>query len=89
MIKAVTIKANGRVQNVAYRHYARLAAQDYKITGRIENLPDGSVYIEAQGEESNLEDFIEYCKKGPAWDRIDNIEIESTDVSDERTEFIS
>jgi acylphosphatase len=72
---------------VAYRHYARLAAQDYKIAGKIENLPDGSVYIEAQGEENNLKDFIDYCKTGPSWARVDNIEILPIDVQQDRKGF--
>ena len=87
MKKAVSIKVSGRVQKVAYRHYARLAAQDYKIAGKIENCPDGSVYIEAQGEENNLKDFIDYCKTGPSWARVDNIEILPIDVQQDRKGF--
>jgi acylphosphatase len=88
MKKAVSIKVGGRVQKVAYRHYARLAAQDYKIAGKIENLPDGSVYIEAQGEERNLQDFIDYCKKGPVWARVDSIEILPKEVDENLTDFV-
>ncbi|MBQ5451893.1 MAG: acylphosphatase [Bacteroidales bacterium] len=87
MKKAVSIKVSGRVQKVAYRHYARLAAQDYKIAGKIENCPDGSVYIEAQGEENNLQDFIDYCKQGPSWARVDNIEILPIEVREDLTDF--
>ncbi len=87
MKKAVCIRVNGRVQKVAYRHYARLAAQDYKIVGKIENLADGSVYIEAQGEEANLEDFIDYCRKGPSWARVDSIDIQPIDVQEDLTSF--
>ncbi len=87
MIKAVTIKVTGRLQNVAYRHYARLAAMDYKIVGKFQNNPDGTVCIEAQGEEHGLQDFIDYCKRGPAWARIDSIDIQPADVRDDLTEF--
>jgi acylphosphatase len=87
MIKAVTIKVNGRLQNVGYRHYARLAAQDYGIAGKFLNLDDGSVYIEAQGEEQGLQDFIDYCKEGPAWARIDGIDIQPAEVNEELTRF--
>lgn len=89
MTKAITIKVNGRLQNLGYRHYARLAAQDYGIVGKFLNMPDGSVYIEAQGEEQGLEDFIEYCKKGPAWARIDNIDIQPAEVQEGLTTFDS
>lgn len=87
MEKAVSIKVTGRLQNVGYRHYARLAAQDYKLTGKLIINPDGSVYIEAQGEQNNLEEFIEYCKRGPAWARVDTIDIENIPISEERTSF--
>ncbi|MCR5454834.1 MAG: acylphosphatase [Bacteroidales bacterium] len=87
MIKAVTIKVNGRLQNVGYRRYARLAAKDYGIVGKFENLDDGSVYIEAQGEEQGLQDFIDYCKKGPAWARIDGIDIQPAEVQEGVSEF--
>lgn len=87
MEKAVSIKVTGRLQNVGYRHYARLAAQDYKLTGKFVVNDDGSVYIEAQGEQNNLEEFIEYCKRGPAWARVDSIDIEPIPCSEERISF--
>lgn len=88
MEKAVTIKVNGRLQNTGYRHFARLAAQDYSIKGILIYNPDGSVYIEAQGEENNLEAFLAYCKRGPIWGRVDNIDIQPADLQ-EFTDFES
>jgi hypothetical protein len=34
-----------------------------------------------------LQDFIDYCKKGPAWARIDKIEIEAAEVNEGLTAF--
>ncbi|MCQ2975667.1 MAG: acylphosphatase [Bacteroidales bacterium] len=87
MEKAVSIMVTGRVQNVGYRHYARLAANDYHITGKMQNNPDGSVYIEAQGKETDLEDFINYCRRGPSWARVDTIEINSIDINENYKDF--
>lgn len=89
MEKAVSITVSGRVQQVGYRHYTRLAAQDYDIKGKIENKADGSVYIEAQGEEKNLQEFIGFCKKGPVWARVDNIDIQPIDINELYTTFES
>ena len=89
MEKAVSITVSGRVQQVGYRHYTRLAAQDYDIKGKIENKADGSVYIEAQGEEKNLQEFIDFCKKGPVWARVYNIDIQPIDVNEQYTTFES
>ena len=87
MDKAVSIKVTGRVQKVGYRYYGRLAARDFHIVGRIDNLPDGSVHIIAQGEESDLQDFIDYCKKGPTWARVDSIDVQTIDLRDDLTDF--
>ena len=89
MEKAVSITVTGRVQQVGYRHYTRLAAQDYDIKGKIENKADGTVYIEAQGEEKNLQEFIDFCRRGPVWARVDNIDIQPIDVNEQYTTFES
>ena len=39
--------------------------------------------------EELIVDFIDYCKKGPAWARIDKIEIEAAEVNEELTAFDS
>ena len=49
---------------IAYRH---------RIKGFVRNKSDGSVYIEAEGTEENLTKFLEWCKRGPVWARIQNI----------------
>jgi acylphosphatase len=63
MEKAVSITVSGRVQQVGYRHYTRLAAQDYDIKGKIENKADGSVYIEAQGEEKTCKSLLIFARR--------------------------
>lgn len=47
------------------RYYAREKARDLSILGFIKNEPDGTVYIEAEGDEKNLKKFLEWCHKGP------------------------
>jgi acylphosphatase len=37
------------------------------ITGFVKNLKNGSVYIEAEGEEESLKAMVEWCHKGPPW----------------------
>jgi acylphosphatase len=64
-LKHLNIKIIGRVQGVGFRYSALLAAHQFGIKGYIRNLADGSVYIEAEGTERQLEDFISWCKKGP------------------------
>ena len=75
MIKNKIITISGRVQNVGFRYYTNQAARKYNISGFTKNQSDGSVYIEAEGEEENLDKFIEQCKNGPTWARVNNVNV--------------
>ncbi|MDX2018295.1 MAG: acylphosphatase [Planctomycetota bacterium] len=48
---------SGRVQGVGFRATVRGLASDFPVTGFVQNLPDGSVLIEAQGAMPALEAF--------------------------------
>ncbi len=54
----------GRVQGVGYRYYVKEQAQKLGIKGYVRNLPGGEVEVDAEGERSNLADFILDCKQG-------------------------
>ena len=75
MIKKANILVSGRVQGVFYRASTREKALELGIKGWVMNKPDGSVYIAAEAEESKLDQFIEWCKKGPMMAKVDNIDI--------------
>ncbi len=63
----------GKVQGVAYRLSAQRAALANQITGTVQNLPDGSVQIIATGERLNLEQFIDWCRKGPSRADVESV----------------
>ena len=65
MIKHYNITITGKVQGVFYRASAKEKAQKLGIKGFVKNQPDGSVYLEAEGELSSLEQLVEWCYKGP------------------------
>jgi acylphosphatase len=60
-----TIVVKGKVQGVFYRASARQKAETLGITGFAQNLPDGTVLIEAEAEESALKELVAWCRKGP------------------------
>ncbi len=70
------IQIFGMVQGVGFRYSARHAAINYGIKGYVRNMPDGSVYIEAEGQEQNMAEFIKWCRKGPGSAYIENINVE-------------
>ena len=71
----VSITISGKVQGVWYRQSAKEQAQQLGITGQVRNEPDGSVYIIATGTKEKMDQFINWCKKGPPKARVTNINI--------------
>ena len=61
----VSMKISGKVQGVFFRASTKEIADYYGINGFVRNEKDGSVYIEAEGEEGNLKHFVAWCQHGP------------------------
>ena len=73
MVKHLNIIIFGRVQGVFFRHFSKKEAQKLNIKGLVKNLPDSSLYIEAEGEEKNLDKFVKWCQKGPKFSKVQQI----------------
>ena len=57
---------SGRVQGVGFRYFVRQKALEMQISGWVKNTPDGKLEIEAEGENQNLDAFIEWMRIGPS-----------------------
>ncbi|TAK37231.1 MAG: acylphosphatase, partial [Saprospiraceae bacterium] len=44
--------------------------------GFVCNRPNGSVYLEAEGEEMALQSLIQWCHRGPELARVEKVEVE-------------
>ncbi len=75
MEKKYTIQVFGKVQGVGFRFMSYLAFDELGLVGTAENLTDGSVKIEASGEESQLERLVEWVKKGPSGAEVQEINV--------------
>lgn len=75
MKKHLNIKILGRVQGVFFRVSAKEQAEKLNIKGFARNESDGTVYIEAEGEEKDLEKFVNWCKDGPPSAKVEKIEV--------------
>lgn len=73
-MKHVDIRVYGRVQGVFFRHTALEQARQLGITGFARNEPDSSVYIEAEGEDATLDQFLEWCQHGPSSAHVTSVE---------------
>ncbi len=76
MQKSLNITIYGKVQNVGFRYYTNKNARTLGIKGFVKNMPDGSVYVEAEGDADIMNTFLEFCKNGPSWSRVDKINVQ-------------
>lgn len=65
---------HGWVQGVGFRYYAENKARQLGLTGWVRNLYDGTVEMEVQGRESEIDELILFL------DRQRHIRIEKMDV---------
>jgi acylphosphatase len=70
------IRVNGQVQGVGFRWRAAREANFLGIKGFVKNMPDGSVYIEAEGPQKELEEFIQWGRRGPSFGHVETITTE-------------
>ena len=73
-MKRITIQVYGHVQGVFFRYTTRKIARRLGLTGHVKNMPDGSVYIEAEGPDDKLKELLKFSKKGPEHARVDRVE---------------
>ena len=56
---------SGRVQGVFFRAETANFAERHQLKGWVRNLPDGRVEAVFEGENTNVEKAIEFCRRGP------------------------
>jgi acylphosphatase len=81
------IIVKGRVQGVFFRRNAQQKANELNIKGWIRNTDDENVEIMAQGDENNLQQFIEWCKEGPGRAEVKDVEIKDAGVNNSLSRF--
>ncbi|MEE4196981.1 MAG: acylphosphatase [Bacteroidales bacterium] len=81
MEKAYMIYVYGNVQGVGFRYSTLQKANELSLKEFVHNKPDGSVYIEAEGDMESLEKLIVWCRQGPPWSRVDNVNYKEIPLS--------
>jgi acylphosphatase len=79
----IKIRIFGYVQGVFFRSTTRKVAQKLGLTGYVKNMPDGTVYIEAEGPKDKLIELLEFSKQGPKHARVEKVEHEFTHPTNE------
>jgi acylphosphatase len=82
----IRYRFTGYVQGVGFRFRAYHAAQMLGLAGWVQNEPDGSVTVEAQGERREIDAMLEMIEKG-RYISIDHMDSEKLPVDPDEYSF--
>jgi acylphosphatase len=80
MIEATHIIVHGRVQGVWFRAGTKEKADELGLFGWVKNQPEGTVEIHVEGEKTQLEKFIAWCRKGTPAADVTSLDIEKVEA---------
>jgi len=79
MNKHIKIQISGKVQGVWFRDTARQIATKFDLVGYAKNNSDGSVTIEACGNETGLQQLLSWSKEGSKLANVENVDFNIND----------
>lgn len=74
MKKHLDLMIFGKVQQVGFRFWLADRADELHICGLAKNEREGSVLVEAEGEEEDLAAFKKLCQQGPSSAKVTSLE---------------
>ncbi len=74
-LKTIELRIYGKVQGVWYRASTREKALQLGLSGYVMNKSDGSVLVQATGTENSLEELIDWCHRGPAEAKVEEVKV--------------
>lgn len=74
-MKAYHLLIHGDVQGVGYRSWIVREAEKLHIVGWVKNCEEDIVEAVVQGEEEQVKQIVERCKKGPEVAWVENVEV--------------
>ena len=78
---------HGQVQGVLFRARVQELALNLGISGWVKNVEDTFVEVTMEGEESDVEKLIDFCKSGPIGARVLNFKLEYQEFKNEFKDF--
>jgi len=67
----------GKVQGVGFRYWLYKAATQRKIDGLVRNKISGEVEALLIGNDTEINNLIKLCKKGPLYSKVTKIEVQN------------
>jgi acylphosphatase len=83
-MKHLDIRVSGKVQGVFYRATTKAVADQLGVKGVVLNDEDGSVFIEAEGDDFALEMLLEFCHKGSDRAVVEKVEVSESELRNYR-----
>ena len=76
------VRIRGIVQGVFFRKCTRDEALKLGVNGTVENMPDGSVLMHAQGKLESVQKLVEWCRTGPPKATVTAVDAKTVPISD-------
>jgi acylphosphatase len=81
-LRYIKVRVHGKVQGVFYRVTTQEQAISLGLKGFVMNMPDGSVYFEAAGNNENIEKLISWSYIGPPHATVLEVDLEEAEHLD-------
>jgi len=65
----------GRVQGVFFRSETQHEANRRNVSGWVRNTVDGRVEAVFEGEKKDVEELIDFCRRGPPGARVTKVDV--------------
>ena len=81
------LRIHGKVQGVGFRFFATRVARRLGLKGWIENLRDGTVEAQVEGEAAAIDDWIKEIKEGPRFAEVTKIDQQRKEFTGKLADF--
>lgn len=75
MKKNQIIRISGQLGGTLFRQEARQKGEKLGLTGHAQIEPEGELRIDAEGEPDALDEFVNWCKKGPEGTKVQGVQV--------------
>lgn len=74
MMERLEVSVLGRVQLVMYRDFAARKARGLGLVGTVQNIPDGTVRVIAEGSRKKLDAFVLKLREGSLFSKVEEVQ---------------
>jgi acylphosphatase len=86
-VKRFRAVVRGRVQSVGFRASAASEARRLQLTGWVRNQLDGTVEVDAEGDDAATEAFLAWLRRGPSYAHVTSLDHEWLPAKGEGVSF--